>query len=102
MVQYKQFNERVDMEQSIESYHPVGDAVLVELAETYKYVVTPDAKYDTKTSGLVVRVDDNSDFGYLEGKVAFWDAYKDACSFEINSKKYAFINGEDIRGYKNV
>jgi co-chaperonin GroES (HSP10) len=80
---------------------PLNGCVLVELAQTYKNVVTPDERYKTNTSGVVIAQDANINDSYV-GKTVFWEEYKDAVRLKIDDKEYAFIKFEDIRGYRDA
>lgn len=83
---------------------PINGCILVKLTNSYEYVATPDKKYDTKTSGIVVDYDDEigavpNDF---VGKKVYFEEYKDGTQFEHDGDKYALIKFEDVRGYTNA
>lgn len=89
---------------------PIGGCVLVELTESFKYVATPEKQYSTKTSGIVIDVDNNispkmagkTTSSYLIGKKVYFEEYKDGTQIEKDDKTYAFIKLDDIRGYEDV
>ena len=78
--------------------HPINGCVLVELAESFQYVATPDKQYSTKTSGIVKAVSSEDQEILLEKKVYF-EEYKDGTQIQMDDKTFAFIKNEDIRGY---
>lgn len=78
---------------------PMNGYVLVELTEEWEGVYTPDKKYDTKTSGNVIITDSDND--YLKGKKVYFEGFKDDSQVKENDKVYAFIDINDIRGYKS-
>lgn len=101
------------------SLKPLPGRVLVEIREKYQNVATPDQKYDTKTSGVLLDflLDNRAwaihkadfDLGALRefysgkiGKLVFWEEYKDGAIIERDGKKYAFIKIEDLDGYEDV
>ena len=79
--------------------------VLVELTEEYEGVFTVEKKYDTKTSGIVVKQTNKVEGAIngvpmLEGKKVYFEGFKDDSQVKENDKIYAFIDIKDIRGYK--
>ena len=80
---------------------PINNNVLIELAETYSAVVTPDKQYSTKTSGIVKAVS-NEDHEILLGKKVFFEDFKDGTQFSVDDSTYSFISYKDIKGYANV
>ena len=97
------------------SLKPLPGRVLVEIREKYQNVATPDQKYDTKTSGILLdflvdngiwsihNVDFEQNFyGDKIGSLVFWEEYKDGATIERDGKKYAFIKIEDLDGCENV
>lgn len=77
--------------------------VLVELTEEYEGVYTVEKKYDTKTSGLVIKVEDADEeysLNYLMGKKVYFEGFKDDSKVIDGDQTYAFIDIKDIRGYK--
>jgi co-chaperonin GroES (HSP10) len=78
--------------------NPINDCVLVELAESYEFVATPDKQYATKTSGVVTAVSKEA-HEYLLGRKVFFDEYKDGTQVKIDDKTLAFIKFDEIRGY---
>jgi len=79
--------------------HPINGCVLVELAESFQYVATPDKQYSTKTSGIVKKIATDLDIVDIIDKKVYFEEYKDGTQFQIDDKSYAFIKYEDIRGY---
>jgi len=77
---------------------PMNGHVLVKLIEEWEGVYTPDKKYDTKTSGLVVNVAKNATDELLNKKIYF-EGFKDDAQVKDGDTTYAFIKIEDIRGY---
>ena len=91
--------------------------VLVELKEEYEGVYTPDKKYDTKTSGIVVSIPySKSMIGHTEleykniatseveellGKTVYFEEYKDGTQIKTAAGIFSFIDIKDIRGYKS-
>lgn len=77
---------------------PQADCVLVALSDSdYGTITTTEKKYDTRTSGLVVKVGKQDD-DYLNGCRVFFEEYRDGVRVERDDKTYAFIKVEDIRG----
>lgn len=98
---------------------PLPGRCLVEIREKYSHVATTEQKYDTKTSGICVNAKSmNIEWlkldpalartlmeGLLEnlqGKLVFWEEYKEGQIIERDGKKYAFIKIEDLDGYEDV
>jgi co-chaperonin GroES (HSP10) len=82
---------------------PINGCILVELTDNYQYVATPDKKYDTKTSGIVIDVDQElTTFPDIKGKKVYFEEYKDGTTIEEEGKKYALIKFDDIRGFRNA
>lgn len=91
---------------------PINGCVLVKLTSAYEHVITPDKKYDTKTSGIVVAPSEEvigtkqgvpwTQKSSLLGKKVFFEEYKDGTTVDIDGEKHAFIKLEDIRGYQNA
>lgn len=97
---------------------PLPGRVLVELREKYQHVATADQKYDTKTSGILLKycatftredkelwsnVKSYTDYwDSIVGKLIFWEEYKDGAVIERDGRKYAFIKIEDLDGYEDV
>lgn len=79
---------------------PMNGYVLVELTEEWEGVYTPDKKYDTKTSGNVIKVAEDNGFDHLMGKKVYFEGFKDDSQVKEDDKVYAFIDTKDIRGYK--
>lgn len=77
---------------------PINDCVLVELADNYEFVATPDKQYATKTTGTVHAVC-KEEHEYLLGLKVFFDEYKDGTQVKLDDKTFAFIKFEEIRGY---
>lgn len=84
--------------------HPLPGRILVEIREKYSHTATLDQKYDTKTSGICLsELETDGITRYeLEGKLVFWQEYKEGAIIERDSKKYAFIKIEDLDGYEDV
>jgi co-chaperonin GroES (HSP10) len=80
---------------------PLNGCLLVKLTGAYEFVASPDKKYDTKTSGIVVAADDIADIALLNHKV-FFEEYKDGTIVDIDGVKHAFIKREDVRGYQHA
>ena len=82
---------------------PINGCILVKLTNSYEYVATPDKKYDTKTSGIVMVADyELATKAALVGKKVYFEEYKDGTQFEHDGDKYALIKYEDVRGYANA
>lgn len=84
---------------------PINGCVLVRLTEAYSYVHTPDKKYDTKTSGILIKVAygmKGTEIGKLIGKKVYFESYKDDTVKEENGEKYALIKETEIKGYENA
>lgn len=78
---------------------PIKQCVLVKLTNSYEFVATPDKKYDSKTSGIVVKIsEDIENPQYAVGDKVFFEEYKDSTSFENDDGKQALIEDKDIRG----
>lgn len=91
--------------------------VLVELTEEWEGVYTVEKKYDTKTSGIVIKVPtgkanigsmeqgytevDTAEVEFLLGKKVYFEGFKDDSQVKDGDKIYAFIDIKDIRGYKS-
>lgn len=84
---------------------PINGCVLVRLTEAYSYVHTPDKKYDTKTSGILIKIDrelDPNPYTKLVGKKVYFESYKDDTVKEENGEKYALIKATELKGYENA
>lgn len=82
---------------------PINGCVLVRLTEVYEYVTTPDKKYDTKTSGILIKIaKDVKGYDHLIGKKVFFESYKDDTSKEDDGQKYALLKAEDLKGYEDA
>lgn len=81
------------------SIKPINGRVLVELIDQYGSISTPDQKYGTQNSGVII--DFASDITNKEikvGKTGFWEDFKDSNSVKREGKKLALIKFEDIGG----
>lgn len=77
---------------------PLEGRVLVELMNIYSNISVSEKKYDSKTSGVVLKVaDDDKDHAFLVGKKIYWRQYNEG---ETLYEKYAFVKLEDIDGYE--
>ena len=74
--------------------------VLVELTNEFDGVYTPETKYGTKTSGFVLSVADEEN-NYLIDKKVYFEGFKDDSQVKEGDTTYAFIEVNDIRGYKS-
>jgi len=76
--------------------------VLVELTEEWEGVYTVEKKYDTKTSGILLKVtdEDAKDLPPIGSKIYF-EGFKDDSQVKDGDKIFAFIDINDIRGYKS-
>ena len=82
---------------------PINGCVLVRLTEVYEHVTTPDKKYDTKTSGILLKVaDDVKGLDHLMNKKVFFESYKDDTSKEDKGQKYALIKATELKGYEDA
>lgn len=82
---------------------PINGCVLVQLTEAYEFVTTPDKKYDTKTSGILIKVaNDVEGYDHLVGKKVFFESYKDDTSKEDNGQKYALVYAKELKGYEDA
>ena len=97
---------------------PINGCVLIKLTSSYEFVATPDKKYDTKTSGIVIATEKEeyrewSDTYSSElvttdthkgiiGKKVYFEEYKDGTTIDFDGEKYALIKFEDIRGVSNA
>lgn len=77
---------------------PINGCVLIKLTSSYEFVATPDKKYDTKTSGIVINSEDDT----IIGKKVYFEEYKDGTTIDFEGEKYALIKFEDIRGVGNA
>lgn len=95
--------------------------VLVELKDEFDGVYTPDTKYGSKNSGVVVKAPEIQltkgtiykgmdtfptqstiyNNVYLVGKKVYFESFKDDSQVKEGDKTYAFIDIKDIRGYKS-
>lgn len=78
---------------------PMEGCLLVELSGQYGYVETPDKKYDSKTSGVVIRAN-VKDGEQWPGRIVYFEAYKDDVQINRDGTLYAFIKLEEVRGYE--
>lgn len=82
---------------------PINGCVLVQLTEVYAHVSVPDKKYDTKTSGILLKVAvDAADYKEYIGKKVFFESYKDDTAKEDDGKKYALLKAEDLKGFEDA
>lgn len=84
---------------------PINGCVLVRLTEVYSHVTVPDKKYDTKTSGILIKVAEDgvpTTYRDLVGKKVFFESYKDDTAKEFNGEKYALIKADELKGYENA
>lgn len=82
---------------------PINGCVLVRLTEVYAYVDVPDKKYDTKTSGILLKVaDDVKEYDKYIDKKVFFESYKDDTAKEEGGQKYALIKAEELKGYEDA
>lgn len=105
--------------------YPLNDCVLVELKQSSKNFTIKEGKYDTRTEGIVVAVNDkvvtksddqthieypitlklgeelHLDVSWLIGKRIHFEEFKEGARIKRNGKIYSFIKIEDIRGYED-
>jgi co-chaperonin GroES (HSP10) len=82
---------------------PINGCILVKLTDNYQFVATPDKKYDTKTSGIVVAIDaELASFPDIRGKKVYFEEYKDGTTIEEDGDKYSLIKFDDVRGFRNA
>lgn len=105
-----------DLAQSDISLIPVNDCVLVKLEEQYNNFSTHEGKYDSRTHGIVVAIQDVSNIKYFPGnrqevtmrdehllnKRVYWEEYKEGARIRKGNELFCFIKIEDIRGYEDV
>jgi len=83
--------------------NPLPGHALVELREKYGEIATTEQKYDTRTSGICLKINSYSpeDFDHLLGSLVFWEEYKDGAVIERDGKRYAFIKIADLTGWED-
>lgn len=74
---------------------PINGCVLIELADQYEFVSTPDKQYDTKTNGFV-RAGDHPE---LIGKRVWFNSYQDDIKIDRDGKTFTFVKFDELRGY---
>lgn len=95
-----------------QTLHPINDCVLVEIQQSHKNFTTKEGKYDTRTEGIVIAIDDaNTEIGKIKGKPVYlvellnkrihFEEFKEGSRIKRNGKTYSFIKIEDIRGYED-
>ena len=79
-------------------FEPVPGAVFVQLFTSD--IPAPEKTHDTYISGLVTAVNplDVETWGYLVGRTAYWEEYKDAVRAPTKQSKLAFVWIKDILG----
>lgn len=81
---------------------PSVGIVLVRLANSnFGTVSTVEKKFDSITRGEIIKVskDDETEFGYLVGRVGHWREYKDDARVKLpDGTNGAFIDIADILG----
>lgn len=83
---------------------PLPGHALVELREEYEHLATAEKKYDTRTSGILKKINVTPNFkeaDFVINTRVFWEEYKDGKMIERDGKKYAFIKIEDLTGYED-
>jgi co-chaperonin GroES (HSP10) len=88
---------------------PVNNCVLVKLEKPFENVTVKDAKYATRTQGIVVAVPELEyvpveaiNIHQLLGKRVYFEEYKDGTRIKREGQEYSFIQISDIRGYEEV
>lgn len=85
--------------------YPVNNHALIELGNYYKHVQVKEGKYDTRTNGVVVKVEFDSEHEWaidlLHNRV-FFSEFKEGTRVEKDGKIYAFIKLEDIEGFEQI
>jgi co-chaperonin GroES (HSP10) len=91
--------------------YPLNDCVLVELQQSHQNFTVREGKYDTRTEGIVVAVQNKPTLLYkgeplalendfLVGKRVHFEEYKEGARIKRDGKVYSFIKIEDIRGWE--
>lgn len=84
---------------------PLNDCVLVALdSSPYKMVAATEGKYDSRTSGTIVAVDEYSEIipDDIMNRTGYWREYKDDCRIKIDDKLYALVEYKDILGVSDA
>lgn len=85
--------------------HPLNDCVLVELKQSSKNFNIKEGKYDSRTEGIVIAIDETAAqpifVNELVGKRVHFEEFKEGARIKRDDKIYSFIKIEDIRGYEN-
>jgi co-chaperonin GroES (HSP10) len=81
---------------------PVNNHILVELGEQYKNIQVREGKYDSRTNGVVVAVDELGIGAEWMGKRLYWGDFKEGTRVERDGKLYAFIQAKDVMGVEDV
>lgn len=86
---------------------PINGCVLVKLTESYAMIDIPDKKYDTKTSGILLKAAkhvtlDGFPITDLIGKKVYFESYKDDTVKQEDGEKYALIKATELKGYENA
>lgn len=81
---------------------PINNHVLVRLGDKYDNFSTIDAKYETRTNGIVQSIPENSGCEYLVNKRVFFEEYKEGARIKRGGEQYCFIKIDDITGYEDL
>ena len=97
--------EPVSSGQSL-NLHPLNDFVLVELKQASDKFSVKEAKYDSRTEGIVIEVPAEYgtypfDVKAIVNKRVHFDQYNASEPIKRDGKQYGFIKIADIRGYED-
>jgi hypothetical protein len=84
---------------------PAPGYALVQLGDYYTGVKLPEAKYDTKTEGVILKINPGKDQPWartLVGYKAFWPEFVEGKRVNFEGKQQCFIRIADLQGWEKL